>query len=57
MGIISVGVRAQIGSGRHAGSASGVISAAYQVGGAIGLAVVTTLATSKTTTALAHGVA
>ena len=60
IGIISVGVPAQIAAvadvtGRHAGSASGVITAAYQVGGAMGLAVVTTLATAKTTTALAHG--
>ncbi len=60
IGIISVGVPAQISAvvdvtGHDAGSASGVITAFYNVGGAIGLAVVTTLANSKTANALAHG--
>jgi EmrB/QacA subfamily drug resistance transporter len=40
-----------------AGAASGVITAAFQVGGALGLAIISTLATSRTTDALAHGMA
>jgi EmrB/QacA subfamily drug resistance transporter len=51
MGIIAVGTPAQIAAVadvRHdeAGAASGVVNAGYQVGGALGLAVITTLATS-----------
>ncbi|MDO9355714.1 MAG: DHA2 family efflux MFS transporter permease subunit [Solirubrobacteraceae bacterium] len=40
-----------------AGAASGVISAGFQIGGAFGLAVITTLSTSATTDALAKGTA
>ena len=44
---------------RHeeAGAASGVVNAGYQVGGALGLAVITTLSTSRTADALAGGAA
>jgi EmrB/QacA subfamily drug resistance transporter len=59
-GITSVAVPAQIAavadvSAHEAGAASGVVTAFNQVGGALGLAVVTTLSTSKTTSDLAHG--
>ena len=59
-GIIGVGVSAQIVAlvdikHQHAGSASGVINAFYQVGGALGLAIVTTLSSSRVTSALLHG--
>jgi hypothetical protein len=59
MGIIAVGTPAQIAAVtdvRHdvAGAASGVVNAGYQVGGALGVAVITTLATSHVT-ALATG--
>ncbi|MDX6236669.1 MAG: hypothetical protein QOG10_1484 [Kribbellaceae bacterium] len=62
VGIISVGVPAQIAAvsdveHHEAGAASGVVTAVYQVGGALGLAVVTTLSISRTTDALTHGVA
>jgi EmrB/QacA subfamily drug resistance transporter len=51
IGIIAVGTPAQIAAVadvRHevAGAASGVVNAGYQVGGALGLAVITTVATS-----------
>ncbi|MHB1527544.1 MAG: MFS transporter [Candidatus Dormibacteria bacterium] len=60
VGIIGVGVPAQITAvvdftHHHAGAASGVVVAFYQVGGALGLAVVTTLADSRVSAALAHG--
>ncbi|NUP38925.1 MAG: MFS transporter [Streptomyces sp.] len=60
IGIIAVSVPAQIAAvvdvkNADAGAASGVFTAFQQVGGAIGLAVVTTLATSRSTHALASG--
>jgi EmrB/QacA subfamily drug resistance transporter len=59
-GIIAVSVPAQIAAvvdvtHTDAGAASGVFTAFQQVGGAIGLAVVTTLATSRSVHALAGG--
>ncbi|MFC4030238.1 MFS transporter [Streptomyces polygonati] len=59
-GIIGVGVPAQISAvvdvQRHeAGAASGVVTAFYQVGGALGLAIVTTLSLSRTNAAVAEG--
>jgi predicted MFS family arabinose efflux permease len=53
-GITTLGVPTQIGAvadiaHHNAGVSSGVLSAAYQVGGALGLAVVTTLTTSRIT--------
>jgi predicted MFS family arabinose efflux permease len=62
VGIMGVGVANQItavADVRHeeAGAASGVVSAAYQVGGALGLAIITTLSTSRTAHALAGGAA
>jgi EmrB/QacA subfamily drug resistance transporter len=60
VGIIAVSVPAQIAAvadvaPREAGAASGVVTAFYQVGGALGLAVVTTLSTSRAGDALASG--
>jgi EmrB/QacA subfamily drug resistance transporter len=60
-GIIAVGVPGQISAvseveNHEAGAASGVVNAMYQVGGALGLAIVTTLSVSRTTDALTHGV-
>jgi EmrB/QacA subfamily drug resistance transporter len=60
MGIISLGTPAQIAAVvevRHeeAGAASGVVNAGYQVGGALGLAVITTLATSQVESLVAGG--
>lgn len=59
-GISQVGVSNQIAAiadvrHRDAGAASGVVTAAFQVGGALGLAVITTLATSRQADVLAHG--
>ncbi len=59
-GIISIGVPAQIAAvaevrERDAGAASGVINACYQVGGALGLAVISTIADSRVTHLLADG--
>ncbi|MFF3877250.1 DHA2 family efflux MFS transporter permease subunit [Streptomyces sp. NPDC001978] len=59
-GIIVLGVPAQIAAvvdveHREAGAASGVVTAFYQVGGALGLALATTLSISRTNAALAHG--
>ena len=61
-GIIGVGVAGQVSAiaevgSRDAGAASGLVNAAYQVGGALGLAIITTLANSRVTHALASGVA
>lgn len=60
VGIMGVGVPAQIAAVadvRHddAGAASGVVSAGYQVGGALGLAIITTLSTSHVTDLVAGG--
>ncbi|TDD57149.1 DHA2 family efflux MFS transporter permease subunit [Kribbella antibiotica] len=59
-GILGVGVPGQITAvsevrPAEAGAASGVVNAMYQVGGALGLAVVTTLSVSHATAELAHG--
>ncbi|WP_329005251.1 DHA2 family efflux MFS transporter permease subunit [Kribbella sp. NBC_00709] len=59
-GIIGVGVPGQINAVSEvrpveAGAASGVVNAMYQVGGALGLAIVTTLSISHTTHELTHG--
>ncbi|BCJ53516.1 MFS transporter [Actinoplanes sp. NBRC 14428] len=60
IGIIAVGTTASIAAVadvRHeqAGAASGVVNAGYQVGGALGLAVITTLATSHVESLLSGG--
>ncbi|NMO53167.1 DHA2 family efflux MFS transporter permease subunit [Actinoplanes sp. TBRC 11911] len=59
-GIIWVGVPAQIAAvadvvHHEAGAVSGVVNAAFQVGGALGLAVVTTLSVSHLNDAVTHG--
>src|SRR3954447_3429603 len=59
-GIIGVGVPGQITAvsevrPAEAGAASGVVNAMYQVGGALGLAIVTTLSITHTTHELTHG--
>jgi EmrB/QacA subfamily drug resistance transporter len=59
-GIIVLGVPAQIAAvvdveHHEAGAASGVVTAFYQVGGALGLAIATTLSISRTNAALAGG--
>ena len=61
-GILCVGVPGQIVAvsevqHHEAGAASGVVNAMYQIGGALGLAIVTTVSVSKATDALTHGVA
>ncbi|GAB2564844.1 MFS transporter [Kribbella endophytica] len=62
LGIIGVAVPAQIAAvseveHHEAGAASGAVTTMYQVGGALGLAIVTTLSITRTTDALASGVA
>lgn len=59
-GILGVGVPGQITAvsevrPQEAGAASGVVNAMYQVGGALGLAIVTTLSISQTTHELTRG--
>ncbi|MFI7585445.1 MFS transporter [Spongisporangium articulatum] len=59
-GIMGIGVPAQIGavseiSHEDAGAAAGIVSTGYQVGGALGLAVISTLATSVVTSSLTAG--
>ncbi|MFF3560506.1 DHA2 family efflux MFS transporter permease subunit [Streptomyces sp. NPDC002574] len=61
-GIIAVGVPAQIAAvvdveHHEAGAASGVVTAFYQVGGALGLALATTLSVSRANAAVADGMA
>jgi len=60
IGITAIGVAAQVGATSQvanddAGAASGVLNAGYQVGGALGLAVITTLATTHIADALKSG--
>ncbi|CAN5157023.1 DHA2 family efflux MFS transporter permease subunit [soil metagenome] len=60
VGIMGVGVPAQISAlsqveHRDAGAASGIINTGYQVGGALGLAVISSLATSAVTASLTSG--
>jgi EmrB/QacA subfamily drug resistance transporter len=59
-GIMGVGVPAQISAVADvqpddAGAASGVVSSGYQVGGALGLAVITTMSTSRVGDLIAGG--
>ncbi len=59
-GIMFVGVPNQIAAvvdvrNDDAGAASGVVSAVYQVGGALGLAVISTVSTTRVTDMLTHG--
>lgn len=60
LGIMGVGVPNQIAAVAdvrrdEAGAASGLVSAGYQVGGALGLAIITTLSTSHVESQLAAG--
>lgn len=62
LGMLMVGVSNQIAAiaevpHADAGAASGIVTAAFQVGGAIGLALISTAATSRTTDELAAGAA
>lgn len=60
LGLMAVGVPAQITAVidvTHdlAGAAAGVVSAAFQVGGAVGIAIIVTSSTDRITSALHHG--
>jgi len=60
LGLPLVGVSNQIAAVAEvphadAGAASGIVTTAFQVGGALGLAIISTAATSRVTDALAHG--
>jgi EmrB/QacA subfamily drug resistance transporter len=60
MGIIATGTPASISAvadvkHEEAGAASGVVNSGYQVGGALGLALITTLATSHVTSLVSGG--
>lgn len=60
LGLMAIGVPAQIMAVvdvTHdlAGAAAGVVSAAFQVGGAVGIAIIVTSSTDKVTSALHHG--
>jgi EmrB/QacA subfamily drug resistance transporter len=60
LGLPLVGVANQIAAVAEvphadAGAASGIITTAFQVGGALGLAIISTAATSRVSDALAHG--
>ena len=62
LGLPLVGVSNQIAAvaevpHEHAGAASGIVTSAFQIGGAIGLALVSTAATARVTDALASGAA
>jgi EmrB/QacA subfamily drug resistance transporter len=62
VGIMGVAVPAQISAlstieHADAGAASGIINTGYQVGGALGLAIISSLATSATNSSLADGTA
>ena len=62
LGIMGVGVPAQIAAlseiePHDAGAASGIINTGYQVGGALGLAVISSLATAVVTSSLETGAA
>jgi predicted MFS family arabinose efflux permease len=59
-GIMGVAVPSQIAAvadvrNHEAGAASGVVTAGYQVGGALGLAIITTFSTARVNDLLAHG--
>jgi len=60
IGIIALMVPAQIAAlaevgQQESGAASGLLSSCYQIGGAVGLAVITTVSTTRVTAALATG--
>jgi EmrB/QacA subfamily drug resistance transporter len=62
LGLPAVGVSNQIAAvadvpSADVGAASGIVTAAFQIGGAIGLAIVSTAATTRATDALAGGAA